>query len=83
MKKKITKVHFFSLLTLFLALSLCGCSNQESQETPTVDPIEITISIDFSVSLVQISFSTGLSEQLIKTMLINLVNALIQIYQCS
>ena len=47
MKKKITKVHFFFLLTLLLILSLCGCSSQEQQETPTVDPIEITISIDY------------------------------------
>lgn len=47
MKKKITKVHFFFLLTLLLVLGLCGCSSQEAQEAPTVDPIEITISIDY------------------------------------
>lgn len=47
MKKKLTKKHFLCLLTLLVVFSFCGCSSQEQQETPTVDTIEITISIDY------------------------------------
>ena len=35
------------MLTLLVIFSLSGCSGQGQQDTPTVDSIEVTISIDY------------------------------------
>ena len=45
-KKHYTK-SFFCLLILCLSICLWGCSEDAGEETPVVDPIQITITIDY------------------------------------
>lgn len=47
MKNMFSMSYVLCLLILLSVLFLCGCGNQDQEETPTVDPIEITISIDY------------------------------------